>query len=348
MPEHKVNKKWTISLALFICFGFVANQSILFKQPQDWPKPNYNFDSNKLSTQKIELGRALFYDPKLSKDNSISCASCHSPYNAFAHTDHDLSHGINDRIGTRNAPALFNLAWHDKFMWDGAIHHLDIQSLAPISHADEMGSNIHEVLFKLNRSELYREKFKTAWGQDSIKSEFVLKSIAQFLITLVSAESRYDSMKRGDISFSLQEKRGYSLYKNNCNSCHSEPLFTNMSFENNGLPLDSSLNDLGRNKISKSENDVRKFKVPSLRNLKYTYPYMHDGRFKTIQAVLNHYENGIEKSASLSQELRHSIKLNSMEKVDLITFLHTLNDQSFILDADIKYPSHFFEKHTIH
>lgn len=317
----------------FVVMSFVVKQSFdYFNPPVYFPKPVYNFEQNPLDSNKIELGRRLFYDPILSADNTISCASCHSPYNAFAHTDHDLSHGIYDSIGTRNAPALFNLAWQQSFMWDGAINHLDMQALAPISHPSEMGSNINEVIMKLNASRMYKELFYKAFQDSTINTAKILKSLSQFQLTLVSANAKYDRVKLGKESFSEQEKQGYQLFTKNCASCHSEPLFSNYNFENNGLPIDPTLNDLGRYVITENENDKAKFKVPSLRNLSFTYPYMHDGRFMTLQEVINHYTSGIEHSETLSSQFNESIELSSNEKVDLISFLLTLNDKDFVFN----------------
>jgi len=314
-------------------FSFVLIKDNHFFNPPDYfPKPVYNFEQPPLDSNKIELGRILFYDPILSKDNTISCASCHSPFNAFAHTDHDLSHGIFDSIGNRNAPALFNLAWQKTFMWDGAINHLDMQALAPISHPSEMGSNINEVIKKLNESKAYKELFLNAFQDSTISTSKILKALSQFQLTLVSSNTKYDKVKMGKETFTEQEKNGYQLYKNNCASCHSEPFFSNYNFENNGLPIDQTLNDMGRYVITENENDKRKFKVPSLRNLSFTYPYMHDGRFMTLQEVINHYTSGIEYSETLSLQFNKSIELSSNEKVDLISFLLTLNDKDFVFN----------------
>ena len=322
-----------LCLFVFIMFSFVLLKDNHFFNPPDYfPKTVYNFEQNPLDSNKIELGRILFYDPILSKDNTISCASCHSPFNAFAHTDHDLSHGIFDSIGNRNAPALFNLAWQKTFMWDGAINHLDMQALAPISHPSEMGSNINEVIKKLNESKAYKELFLNAFQDSTISTSKILKALSQFQLTLVSSNTKYDKVKMGKETFTEQEKNGYQLYKNNCASCHSEPFFSNYNFENNGLPIDPTLNDMGRYVITENENDKRKFKVPSLRNLSFTYPYMHDGRFMTLQEVINHYTSGIEYSETLSLQFNKSIELSSNEKVDLISFLLTLNDKDFVFN----------------
>jgi cytochrome c peroxidase len=326
-----------IALIGFIC-GFASEKDNGFTVPTNWPKPFYNFSRNPLTQEKSELGRKLFYDPILSVNNTISCASCHSPYNAFAHTDHALSHGIYDHIGTRNAPALQNLAWQPYLMWDGAIANLDMQSLAPMTHPDEMGENIQHVVEKLNAEPDYRSMFKVAFGDSIVTGEHTLKAIAQFMLTLVSSNAKYDSVMRGTSQFTAQEQNGYGLFKQNCASCHAEPLFTNFAFENNGLPVDTTLNDKGRQRISRNTDDSLKFKVPSLRNVEFTSPYMHDGRFKRLSEVLIHYTIGIQQTPTLSEKLQKPIVLNSNEKVDLIAFLLTLSDRHFIFDPSHAYP----------
>ncbi|MEZ4850481.1 MAG: cytochrome c peroxidase [Bacteroidia bacterium] len=327
-----------LSLAGFICSAAILSDFYQIEYPEYFPTPAYSFERNPLSEAKINLGRALFYDPILSKDSTISCASCHSPYNAFAHTDHDLSHGINDQIGTRNAPALFNLAWQKSFMWDGAINHLDVQSLAPISHPQEMGENIGNVTDKLQRKKMYPPLFYQAFSDSVITGEYVLKALAQFQLTLVSANSKYDEVKKGKAEFTDQEKQGYVIFKKNCNSCHTEPLFSNYSFANNGLPVDSTLNDFGKWTITQQSEDSLLFKIPSLRNLSFTYPYMHDGRFRKLKEVLNHYSNNIQPYPTLSDELKSFPNLTSVEQTDLIAFILTLNDKSFVFDPINKYP----------
>jgi cytochrome c peroxidase len=306
--------------------------------PAYFPQPAYDFSKNPLESSKIELGRNLFYDPILSLNNSISCASCHSPYNAFSHTDHDVSHGINDQTGTRNAPALFNLAWQKTFMWDGAINHLDMQPLAPISHPKEMGETIASVVKKLNESAFYRSLFYQAYSDSIVTGERVLKALAQFQLTLVSANAKYDQVKQGKARFTQQEQKGYALFLKNCNACHTEPMFTNYSFASNGLPADSTFNDFGRWMVTKKSADSLLFKIPSLRNLSYTYPYMHDGRFKKLQQVLTHYAGGIQPGKKVSKELNKGVQLSSDNKVDLLAFLLTLNDESFVFNPQNQYP----------
>ena len=334
-----MKKIWVICIVTCVVLcAFQISKEQLFSVPPNWPKPAYDFNKNPLSINKVELGRILFYDPLLSKNNQISCSSCHSPFTAFTHVDHDLSHGINDRIGTRNSPALMNLAWHSSFMWDGAINHLDMQALAPISHPDEMGETIESVVQKLQHTKNYPTLFKKAFGDSVITGQHTLKAISQFMLTLVSSNSKYDSVMRKQAQFTAQEKNGYALFIKDCASCHTEPLFTNLQFENNGLAVDSTLNDYGRMRITKNINDSLKFKVPTLRNIEFSFPYMHDGRFKTMAAVLKHYTSGIKQSHTLSVYLQKPIVLSSNDKVDLTAFLLTLTDKSFLFNPKYGFP----------
>lgn len=334
-------KKVFFIFIFIIIYAFAANDQLLVV-PQGWPQPVYNFSKNLLTENKVLLGKTLFYEPMLSANNTISCESCHSPFSSFTHIDHSLSHGIHDSIGSRNSPALINLAWKKSFMWDGAINNLDMQALAPISHPAEMGSDIKKVVNKLNASKLYRELFFNAYGDSVITGEKTLKAISSFLITLVSANSKYDRVIAGLDSFTEQELAGYSLFKKNCSSCHTEPLFSNEDFANNGLSVDSVLHDTGKMKLSQNAVDSLKFKIPTLRNIEYTFPYMHDGRFKTLRAVLNHYTDGIVQSETLAPELKGTIVLNSNDKTDLISFLMTLSDKEFVFNTKHQYPKEIF------
>ena len=312
----------------------------LWKTPTDWPEPVYNFKKNPLDSATIQLGRVLFYDPVLSSDSTISCASCHSPYNAFTHVDHALSHGIKDRIGTRNSPVLVNLAWGKSFMWDGAVNHLDMQALAPLENHLEMDENLSHVLKKIGRQEKYKRLFKLAFHSETITGERFLKAISQFMLTLVSSNSKYDQVTRGDkgIQFTEQEKKGYELFKANCASCHTEPLFTNHTFQNNGLVPDSLLQDIGRMKITQRQTDSLKFKVPTLRNIERSAPYMHDGRYRSLQMVLFHYSSDIHSSPTLASQLRNGINLSEDDKRNLIAFLKTLTDNTFLNNKQFQYP----------
>lgn len=326
-----------ISVSIFLlAFNYIT--TINFFIPKNWPKTVYNFHKNPLTQSKIDLGRVLFYDPILSRNNTISCAGCHSQYSAFTHIDHDLSHGIEDKIGTRNSLALMNLAWQPLFMYDGAVNHLDMQALAPISNPKEMDETIGNVVLKLQKNKLYKKLFKKAFSDTLITGEKTLKALSQFMLTLVSSNSKYDSVMRKQTQFNEQEKKGYNLFKQHCAVCHTEPLFTNYQFMNNGLAVDSTLKDIGRYTITKKNDDSLKFKVPTLRNIEFSYPYMHDGRYKKLSHVLNHYTSTIVKTKTLSKELQQPIILNTNEKVEIIAFLLTLSDKKFLFNPNYSYP----------
>lgn len=311
-----------------------------FQIPEGWPKPAYNFRKSPLTEEGINLGRKLFYDPILSRNNTISCASCHLSYTAFTHVDHELSHGIEDRIGTRNSLALMNLAWSTSFMWDGAVNHIEVQAMAPISHPSEMDEKLPHVLTKIRNSDGYSQAFANAFGDTAITGPRLLKALAQFQLTFVTANSKYDQVmqKIPGVAFTDQEARGYELFKSNCNSCHTAPLFTNQGFENNGLPLDTTLSDYGRIKISLRSEDSMKFKVPTLRNIEFSFPYMHDGRFDKLSEVLKHYTTGIVDGPTVANELRGGLSLNSNEQVDILAFLLTLSDKEFLFNPDFAFP----------
>jgi cytochrome c peroxidase len=304
----------------------------------EWPNKIYQVKDTSHLEDLTLLGKILFYDPILSLDSSTSCSSCHSPYNAFAHTDHALSHGIDNKIGFRNAPALFNMAYQPYFMWDGAINHLDMQSLAPITNPDEMHESIAHIVEKLNTQIFYRTLFYQAFNDSAISGTKTLKAIAAFLASIESKNAKYDLVMNGQYVFTDQEKNGFQLFSNHCTSCHTPPLFTNYSFENNGLIPDTALNDGGRIRQTRQKIDSLKFKVPTLRNIEYTFPYMHDGRYKSLTEVMNHYSNSTNKNTFLNPKLKSVYKLSSNEKVDIIAFLLSLSDKQFLFDKRYAYP----------
>lgn len=324
---------------MFISLSFVKKltETIYFEVPKGWPKPHYNFKDNPLTEEGFQLGRNLFYDPILSKDNTISCASCHLHVTGFTHVDHALSHGIEGRIGTRNSIALMNLAWSKSFMWDGGVNHLDVQPIAPITSSVEMDETMENVVVKLQKSEKYKVLFEKAFGTSKITGQRVLKALSQFELLLVSSNSKYDRVMRKEVEFTEREQKGYVLFKTNCASCHNEPLFTGEKFENNGLTIDSTLNDIGRIKITNKKEDYLRFKVPTLRNSQFTFPYMHDGRFKTLTEVVKHY-NSLENNKNLPKQLSKPMNLTANERVDLVLFLSTLTDMEFLFNPRFSYP----------
>ncbi len=316
--------------------AFYSLQDIQLIYPDYFPKPIYDFKKNPLKQSTVELGRKLFYDPVLSRDHTISCSSCHLSNQAFSHAGNHLSKGIEDGIGDRNSPAIFNLAWQKTFMWDGSVVNIDVQALAPINHPKEMGEDINAVVRKLNQSKEYKILFYKSFGDSLATSERLMKALSQFQLTIVSANAKYDKVKQGKAKFTQSENKGYQLFKQNCSSCHTEPLFSTYEFANNGLSYNFELKDYGKWNKTFEPADKMMFKIPSLRNLAYTNPYMHDGRFKTLNEVLDHYENGIVKSPTLARQLEKPIVFNSKEKEDLLAFLGALNDSVLVSNAEFQ------------
>ncbi len=314
---------------------------IVFRIPDGWPEPIYFYKNNPLSNDGFRLGRKLFYDTRLSRDNTISCGSCHQNFAAFAHSAHSLSHGIDGLFGIRNAPALFNLNWHPNLMWDGGINHIEVQPLAPITNSVEMDESITNVIVKLNNDAQYRALFKEVYGDTLIDSQRIFKAIAQFQGMLISSNSKYDKYIRGETggSFTAQEKSGLAIFENKCATCHKPPLFTDFSFRSNGLSYNPLLADSGRAHITNLQKDKYKFKVPSLRNIELSSPYMHDGRFASLQECLEHYNSGISNKENIDPLLTNGIKLSQTEMQDLIQFLNTLTDYSFTKDERFRDPN---------
>ena len=230
----------------------------------------------------------------------------------------------------RNAPGLFNLAWQKEFMWDGGINHLDLQMLAPLTAENEMAETIDNVIKKLRADKEYRKLFKAAFGDETINTQRMGKAMSQFLLQLVSSNSKYDKVMRGEASFILPEQLGYDIFKQKCVSCHTEPMFTDFSYRNNGMPLDPYLKDQGRMKITGSSEDSLKFKVPSLRNIAMTFPYGHDGRFFSLLSVFEHYRKNMVPDPHTDPVLRKKMALSNFEIGQLTAFLYTLTDSSFL------------------
>lgn len=299
-----------------------------FVRPDHFPTPVYAFDKNQLTQEGFELGRKLFYDPILSRDSSISCASCHNQSAGFSDPGKAFSTGVNGKSGKRNSPALANLAWYPSFMADGGINHIEVMPIAPITDSLEMNESLANLLEKLNSDENYQKLFNKAFGISEITDQKLLYALAQFMGMMISADSKYDNYLKGETKFTDSELRGYKLFQQNCASCHSGPLLTNFSFKNNGLDLNAE--DPGRERVTLNAQDHGKFRVPNLRNVELTYPYMHDGRFATLSEVIDHYTDGIQPTASLADELQTPIVLTKSEKEDLLKFLTTLTDYNYI------------------
>jgi cytochrome c peroxidase len=316
----------------------IQPEEALFAVPSNFPNPVYDFSKNPITKEGFELGKTLFYDGDLSRDGTISCAECHNQAYAFTHHGHDISHGIDNLRGIRNAPPIQNMAFQKEFFWDGGVFDLDLFSIAPIENPVEMDEKIGNVLEKLRKKEKYASLFQKAYGSKEITTERFLKALSQFMNTLVSADSRYDKYSRKEAGGVLNEEEtaGLAIFKQKCASCHAGELFTDQSYRNNGLPIYNA-EDTGRHRITQNLEDKYKFKVPSLRNIAVTAPYMHDGRFYTLDAVLNHYTEGMIDSPTLDNSLKNNqklgIALSSDEKTKIIAFLKTLTDEEFLKDV---------------
>nr|WP_039866111.1 cytochrome c peroxidase [Pedobacter sp. BAL39] len=340
-----MNKKHWIVLFAFGLFIYACKKDhpvkeeieswLGFVKPVNFPDPEYKFANNPITKEGFELGRALFYEPRLSRNNTITCGSCHIQSSAFTQHGHDVSHGIDDRLGTRNSPPIMNLAWNKAFMWGGGVYDLDLQPIVPITTHEEMDENLENVLNKLRALPKYTGLFKNAFGSEEISTAKFMKALSQFMLMCVSSNSKYDKVMRKEagMSFTADEQEGYTLFKQKCASCHSEPLFTDGSFRNNGLGI-SPINDQGLYAATLKETDKYKFKVPSLRNLQYTAPFMHDGRFLSLAGVLEHYHSEVQDTPNLDPVLKQGnrigIALTQNDKVKLTAFLATLNDTDFI------------------
>jgi len=308
---------------------------LILSVPEGWPAPHYVFDkNNKLTPAGFELGRTLFYDRRLSRNNTISCGSCHQQFAAFSHLDHPASHGIENRMGKRNTPPLFNLVWQSSFFWDGGVNHIEVQPISPMQNPVEMDEKLENVIAKLKVDTTYRRMYKEAFGDTAITSQRTLKALAQFMGMMVSANSRYDKYMRNEPGGELTENElnGLKIFRDNCATCHKEPLFTDFTFRNNGLVPKYNGLDSGRATITRQAADMYKFKVPSLRNLKYTWPYMHDGRFNELEQVIAHYTGEKFASPTLDSAVRN-FYFTSQQQADLLAFLNTLNDTAFVKDT---------------
>ena len=313
-------------------------------QPVNFPPMVYGLARNPPDAATFALGKQLFYDVRLSGDGTVSCGSCHQLFAAFAHSGHRLSHGVGGQLGQRNAPALQNLRWRQGLMADGGALSLELQALVPLTDPVEMHLPLAAALAKLNADPEYRRRFAAIYGPGMIDTPQFLRALAQFTAALTSSNSRYDHYVRHEAggALSYQEVSGLAIFRAKCAGCHATDLFTDESYRNNGLDR-TFPRDSGRARISLKAGDVGRFKVPSLRNVARTAPYMHDGRFATLPAVLAHYAHGVQPSRTLDPLLRQSggqlgIPLTSQEQVDLLAFLNTLTDNDFLTDRRLMQP----------
>ena len=296
--------------------------------------------NNPLTIEGVALGKKLFFDNMLSGNETQSCATCHNPTKAFTNNQ-QFSEGIDGRFGTRNSMPLFNLAWNfdELFTWDGKEFSLEKQALEPVSNPLEMHADWEIVVKKLQNHAEYPVLFQQAFGSSTIDATLVTKAIAQFERTLISSNSKFDQYLLGEKTLSPEEQRGFSIFmdetKGDCFHCHgsnNNPLWTDQKFHNNGLDIE--FKDLGLGAITGDPADNGKFKSPSIRNLAFTAPYMHDGRFATLEEVIDHYSEGLKPSTTVDPLMKKvaqgGVRLTPNEKTDLKAFLLSLSDSSFV------------------
>lgn len=312
-------------------------ETIEFQHPNHFPAPVYDFSNNPVTREGFELGRMLFYDTRLSSSNTVSCASCHHPELAFSDAGKALSQGVGGAFGARNSPSLANLAWYPAFMWDGGVNHIEVSPLAAIVHPAELNMDFAELLEKLRGIAQYQVLFERAFGSPGIDDQRFFYAMTQFTGLLISSESKYDQVTLGKANFSNQEQMGKILFDQHCAVCHAGVLQTDFSYRNNGL--DTEFADEGRKAITNNPSDLGKFRVPSLRNVGLTPPYMHDGRFQTLTDVLHHYTSNIQPSETLDPFFAESITLNASDREAIIAFLQTLTDVQF--NANPKFANPF-------
>ena len=318
-----------------------------------FPAPDLPSD-NILTVQGVKLGKLLFYETMLSKDGSQSCASCHRQPDGFSDTLR-FSLGVEELPGKRQAMPIFNMAWHtNEFFWDGRAHLLRDQSLKPIQDPLEMNETLDNVVAKLSESQMYRDQFSRTFGLEEITPHKMSLAMEQFMFSIVSHNSKYDKYLAGTEQLTDSEERGRILFETeynpffpdesgaDCVHCHGGANFENDQYMNNGLDTDATMTDIGREEVTQDPGDRAKFKVPSLRNVAVTAPYMHDGRFQTLEEVINHYNEGIQESSTVDQTVLNTkdtgLFLTDQDKEDLKNFLKTLTDNDYLNNEEYQTP----------
>ena len=318
------------------------------------PTPELPSD-NKLTIEGVKLGRMLFYETLLSKNNKQSCATCHQQKDGFSDLNR-FSEGVEGKLGGRQAMPVFNMAWHNNgFFWDGRAPKLRDQSLKPIQDPLEMNETLENVLTKLRSNKTYVDQFKRAFVNAEINELNLSLALEQFMFSIVSYESKYDKYLEGKTTLTDAEERGRKLFFTEfdptgkvkgaeCFHCHAGPNFTNDEYMNNGLDSEIDFKDLGRAKVTMDNADHARFLTPSLRNIEYTAPYMHDGRFQTLEEVIDHYNIDVKNSSTVEFILQYNmqpdgLKLNDQDKVDLLSFLKTLSDSSLLNNSAYSKPN---------
>ncbi|PAW70462.1 MAG: hypothetical protein B9S35_15140 [Opitutia bacterium Tous-C5TDCM] len=312
--------------------------------PESFPRPSLPADLE-MSTARVALGRQLFHETSLSRSDSLSCASCHLADHGLS-DPRPVSAGEQGRTGRRNAMPLFNLAWKPSFFWDGRTTSLREQVLDPIEDHRELDEDLSKVVKKLEADPLYRTRFSEAFGSDGISADRMAVALETFLLSLVSHDSKFDRAQRGEAALTDLEQRGFELFMTereprsgqfggDCFHCHGGTLFTDHQFRNNGLLIDAA--DPGRGEVTGLALDQGTFSTPSLRNVALTAPYMHDGRFATLEEVVDHYSVGIRRTKTLDPNLaKHpdgGLGLSEEEKTALVAFLRALTDDRFAKEA---------------
>ena len=344
------NKYLPLIWTLFSAFIFKSDKPYLFPQLRHFPSMPVSKE-NPVTVKGAELGRYLFYDPILSKEKNISCASCHNQKLAFSDSSNHQSHGAGYK--TRNTLPLFNLAWYSAYFWDGRAFTLEEQISHPLKDPAEMNISMDEIVSRLNQNTFYKIRFKETFGIQKIDSVAIVKALGQFLRTLISNNSKFDKVLAGKAVLSREEFEGLELMndmtKGDCLHCHTtdaDVLGTTRGFSNNGLDniqIADDYTDKGLGAITGKNRDSGKFKIPSLRNVGLTSPYMHDGRFRTLEEVLDFYSEGVNVCVNIDSKMtmahQKGVKLSKKEKKNIIAFLHTLTDSVFI--SNPKYANPF-------
>lgn len=317
------------------------------------PQPQLPAD-NAMTIQGVKLGKMLFFENMLSLDGTQSCASCHRQPDGFSDST-KFSIGVEGLPGKRQAMPIFNMAWHtNEFFWDGRANLLRDQALLPIQDPLEMNETLENVISKLSESQMYKDQFARTFGSEEITSDKMALAMEQFMLSIVSYNSKFDRYKAGLEALTASEARGLELYEMeynqffpdqsgaDCAHCHGGANFENDRYMNNGLDEDADIVDIGREEVTNNPRDRGKFKVPSLRNIAVTAPYMHDGRFKTLEEVIDHYNEGIKVSATADPTVLNTrgtgLMLSDQDKTDLINFLKTLTDDTFLTNPEYASP----------
>jgi cytochrome c peroxidase len=325
MRRHQIVAAVVVSAAsVASCFAADDIKPPLGLPPFSWPA------ANPYSAAKAELGRYLYFDPRLSADETVSCASCHDP--RFAFTDGSaVATGIRKQTGNRSAPTILNRAYALAQFWDGRAASLEEQAKGPMANPIEMGNTHDAIVARLQKIGGYRPMFAKAFGADTIDIDRVAMAIACFERTVFSGNAPYDRYKRGDKkAMTAEQVRGMSVFfdKAKCDKCHEGPNFTLNMYANIGIGADKSEPDAGRFAVTKNPRDWGAFKTPTLREISRTAPYMHDGSLKTLEEVIDYYDKGGTANRNLDENIK-PLHLTAQEKKDLVEFLKTLNGEGW-------------------